>query len=86
VKKHDVTWVSRGRKAECPPNPLFPNGKIVMAHGALAPFCTVDLPYPAACVGTWIVVCSECGLRAVVTAAGRPDDPHQVRIGCKDRR
>lgn len=48
---HSVEFKLSGRgKAQCPPNPNFPNGvKVDVSDGLIA--CTKDLPYPA----------TECG-------------------------
>jgi hypothetical protein len=49
------------------------------------PCCEVAPQYPAPCVGKWLIKCSVCGVLAIVTAAGRPDDPHTARLlggGC----
>jgi hypothetical protein len=43
----------------------------------------VALEYPAPCVGKWIVKCSVCVTLAIVSAAGRLDDPPTVRLACK---
>lgn len=80
-----VEWLTKGRKAQCPPNPDFPNGKdIDITEGQLG--CSVALPYPAECCGMFMVVCTACGLRVGVTAAGRPDDPKSVKVPCKMER
>lgn len=80
---HGIDFIPNGRgKAQCEPDPLFPNGKAVdVSNGQKS--CLVALPYPAAECGAWRVVCSACGLRVGITAAGRPDDPISVKIPCK---
>lgn len=81
-----VEWQSHHRKAREKPNPAFPNGVDIVMHATPdAPSCKVAIPYPAPECGVWIVACSRCGLRAGVTAAGRPDDPKSLTVPCKPR-
>jgi hypothetical protein len=80
--KHEIRWIGRGRKAEHPSDPKYPLGKDVDATGPGAK-CKVSLPYPARGVGMYFVKCHECGLTAIVTAAGRPDDPRSITLNCK---
>jgi len=76
-----VKFLSRNRKAQCQPNPAYPNG-IDLDCGE-RPACKADLPYPAPCVGLWYVECKLCHTNAAITAAGRPDDPKSVMIPCR---
>jgi hypothetical protein len=81
---HVVDWHWRSREpAKNPPSPDYPYGiALDMAHpGRKA--CDVILTYPAPGVGTWFILCQECGYTVAVTAAGRADDPTKVRIPCK---
>jgi hypothetical protein len=81
--KHTVKFVPSGRgKAQCPPDPDFPNGTAILAPPGVAVSCKVDLPYPAPECGWFEVECLKCGFTMVVTAAGRPDDPISVRLPC----
>jgi hypothetical protein len=82
VTRLDVSWHGTGRQPQCPPNPLYPNGRPLDVAGD-APGCTVELAHPAPCVGSWLVVCPVCGLSVAITAAGRADDPSTVRLPCK---
>lgn len=78
-----VYWLSHNRKAKQPPNPDYPEGcDIDLSEGAPLT-CSVDLPYPAPGCGVWTAICSACGLRMGVTAAGRPDDPRRLTLACK---
>jgi hypothetical protein len=77
-----ATWWSEDRPGQHPPDPAYPLG-VLLDTSAGRPFCEVALVYPAPCVGKWIIKCSVCGLLALVTAAGRVDDPHTVRLACK---
>ena len=82
--KHEVRFIRSGRgKAQCPPDPNFPMGvRIVMATDN-EDSCDVALPYPAPECGMHEILCSECGLSVLVSAAGRNDDPVSVRVACK---
>ena len=78
-----VTFQPSGRgKAQCDPDPDFPEGKHVILSAAGVPTCEVDLPYPAPECGLLIVKCALCNLQVALTAAGRPDDPRSVRVPC----
>lgn len=69
-------------KAQCAPNPAYPNGiDIDISEGKDA--CLAELPYPAPECGAWIVSCPKCGTVNACTAAGRPDDPRTFTMPCK---
>lgn len=76
-----LTFLSQNRPPRCAPNPKFPNG-VVIDTGE-RPACATDLPYPAECVGAWLIRCDRCGTSIVITAAGRPDDPKAAMVPCK---
>lgn len=43
----DVRFFGKGTKAQCPPNPAYPEGMTVdLSKGAIET-CVMDLPYPA---------------------------------------
>lgn len=77
-----IRFMTDGSQPTQPPNPAYPDGiDIDLSAGALG--CWVDLPdYPAPSRGAWLIECKKCGHRAVVTAAGRPDDPRRVKQPC----
>ncbi len=78
-----VTWIDRFREPTQRPNPAYPNGiDVDLTHGAHIT-CLAELPYPAKRCGHYLVDCDRCGYLAVVTTAGRPDDPKSVRLPCK---
>jgi hypothetical protein len=82
MSRHTITFIPSGRgKAQCAPDPMYPNGKVVNPYPE-GVSCKVDLPYPAPECGYFCIDCSECGLKVMVTAAGRPDDPLTVFIPC----
>lgn len=78
-----VAWVGNGRKAQCSPNPEYPEGVEVDISAGAKASCRVDLPYPAPECGVWTIKCEDCGLFTAVTAAGRPDDPISLRVPCR---
>lgn len=79
-----VKWLDRGREPQCPPNPAYPNGvDLDEASVFEGPKCKVMLPYPARRCGYYYVECLACGTNALITTAGRPDDPRSVLMLCK---
>jgi hypothetical protein len=83
----EITFASEHRKATSPPDPKFPDGRDFDLTGGIAirMACLVELPYPAKCCGKWILKCRDCGFSAVITAAGRRDDPRKITLPCKRR-
>ena len=79
----EVTWTDYHRKPKAKPNPEYPNGiDLDCAHNSERS-CTASLPYPAAGLGHYNVVCVTCGIRLLVTTAGRSDDPKSIKVACK---
>lgn len=76
-----VEFVSADRKAQCPPDPDFPNG--IDIDAGFKQMCAADLPYPAECCGYYRVQCHKCGMTIAYTAAGRVDDPRRVTLPCR---
>lgn len=81
--KFHVRFVGTGKKAQCAPNPNYPDGIDLPSPHPDQPKCKVTLPYPATEIGAWKVECSECGVRSACTTAGRPDDPRSIELPCK---
>lgn len=79
-----IDWIDRGREPQCPPNPAFPNGVDADCTLGLTDGCTVKLPYPAERCGYYYVECCKCKTNAIITTAGRPDDPRSVKLPCKE--
>jgi len=82
-----IDFVPSGRgKAQCPPDPNYPNGiAFDLTKSLKAASCLIELPYPAPECGLWRVECEECSMSLAVTAAGRPDDPISVKISCREK-
>lgn len=79
----DVKWIDRGREPTEKPNPDFPNGINVDLTSGEQKACLTTLPYPAKRCGYYFVHCKTCDYSAVITTAGRPDDPRTVKLPCK---
>ncbi len=77
-----VEFLDSGREPKCKPNPAFPNGQYIDSSFGAEATCEASIPYPAPRCGVMIVECERCGLRVGLTVAGRPDDPHTVKMGC----
>jgi hypothetical protein len=78
-----IKIVTSGQKAQCAPDPRYPNGiDLDISHGVTRS-CTFALPYPAKSIGGYVVECPTCGLRVGLSVAGRPDDPRSLKLGCK---
>lgn len=82
MQKLDVKFISSGRRAECLPSTEYPDG--IDVDCGFREMCSVDLPYPAECCGTYLVVCPKCGSSIGYTAAGRADDPRTVTVPCRN--
>ncbi len=78
-----VKWYDSGRDPKSPPNPKYPNGIGVDLSKGAERTCTHILPYPAPRCGYYVVECAACSYRAVITTAGRVDDPRSVVLPCK---
>jgi hypothetical protein len=78
-----VEFFPSGRgKAQCAPDPDYPNGIALPCPPSTMVSCKVELPYPAPECGMWRVECTLCKCQILVTAAGRPDDPVSVCMPC----
>jgi hypothetical protein len=80
-----VVWFDHQREPQCAPDPKYPNGiDVDLRRNTKLPGCLVELPYPAARCGVYLVVCEKCDYSAAITTAGRPDDPRQVILPCQE--
>lgn len=74
-------WIDGWREPKVSPNPDYPDGKDIDLGER--PACKVELPYPAKRIGFYFVECETCHGNALITTAGRPDDPRSVMLPCK---
>lgn len=79
----EVKWIDRGVEPKCAPNPAYPEGIDIDASNGAQPTCSAALPYPAKRCGYFTVVCSVCKQSALITTAGRPDDPRSIKLACQ---
>lgn len=78
-----IEFVPSGRgKAQCAPDPRFPEGVHVDLKITGTPSCTAELPYQAPECGHFLVECRQCPFTLIVTAAGRADDPRSITMPC----
>lgn len=79
----DVHFNDSGREPTQKPNPAYPDGMDVRLAEPGAKSCTRNLPYPAPRCGTYSIICRTCAFSAIVTVAGRRDDPRTITLPCK---
>lgn len=81
----DVQWIDSGQEPRCAPDPRYPTGIDVDLTGGIGPplVCRVELPYPARRCGAYRLKCLICGLEAMISTAGRADDPRSVTMPCR---
>jgi hypothetical protein len=78
----EIFWIDAGREPKVKPDPAYPNGiDLDMSRGRLE-YCETVLPYPAPRCGHFVVTCKTCGTDALITTAGRPDDPRSLKLAC----
>jgi hypothetical protein len=78
-----IDWIDREREPQNPPDPRYPHGiDLDMSKGATRT-CSTRLPYPTPRCGLLYVECGECGANAIITTAGRADDPCSVKLACE---
>lgn len=79
-----VHWNDNMREPRQPPDPNYPDG-IDIDNSRNQTSCQAQLPYPAKRCGYYAVKCYKCGITAIVSTAGRRDDPRSVRLPCKTK-
>jgi hypothetical protein len=79
----DVHFNDSGREPTCKPNPKYPDGMHISLAEPGVKSCTSNLPWPAPRCGTYSIVCRTCHFTALITVAGRADDPKIVTLPCK---
>lgn len=83
VVKVRVNWVDKNRQPTGTPDPRYPNGRFLDMSLGARKTCTVDLEHPTKGCGYYTLECLRCHFRAVITTAGRADDPNSVKLACK---
>ena len=78
-----VVWIDSEREPKCKPNPLYPEGRDIDASDGAEQTCFTRLPCPAPRCGLFYVACDLCGTNAMITTAGRVDDPRSVKLRCQ---
>jgi hypothetical protein len=81
-----VKFIDSDREPKCKPNPRFPDGQHIDISQQSEQTCEAKIPYPAPRCGLMVVECEVCGFTVALTVAGRPDDPHTVKLPCKLRK
>lgn len=82
-KDISIHWIDSGFEPQNPPDPDYPHGiRLDLTKGA-SRYCFTELPYPAKRCGQYLLECQACGFSAIITTAGRPDDPRSVRLPCQ---
>lgn len=76
-----VDFATKGEEATQPPDPAYPHGVDIDVSDGRYPACSTVLPRVAT-IGYFVVTCDACGKKAMVTAAGRPDDPRSYKMAC----
>jgi hypothetical protein len=78
-----VDWVDQHREASYPADSAYPNGSAIDVALDAPHACRVELPYPAARCGLWVVTCRVCGFAIALSTSGRADDPRSARLPCR---
>lgn len=78
-----TSWHDAGREPQETPDARYPLGIDLDVSAGAAVTCTERLPYPARRCGLYLVSCETCGQTALITTAGRIDDPRSIKIACK---
>jgi hypothetical protein len=81
----ELRFIDGGQEARCKPDPKYPDGMDLDISGGAMISCIIPLPYPAPRCGMYDVECKVCGFTAMVSVAGRADDPRSLRIPCKKK-
>jgi len=80
-----LKFIKTADRATNPADPAYPKGMTIDQTAGRRPACRVQLPYPAECPGVFVLTCEACDFRAVITTAGRADDPRSVLFPCHRR-
>jgi hypothetical protein len=80
-----IDWVDQHRVSLYPADSSFPNGVAIDVALDAPRACRVELIYPAARCGMWVITCRACGFSVALSTAGRADDPRSVRVPCREK-
>jgi len=78
-----VDWVDGHRTSTYAADPSYPAGVAIDVALDAPKACRLELAYPAARCGMWVITCRRCGFAISLSTAGRADDPKSVRVPCK---
>ena len=78
-----VDWVDQHRESQHPADATYPNGCAIDVALDAPKACRVELPYPAARCGLYVITCRACGYAIALATSGRRDDPRSVRMPCR---
>ena len=78
----DITWLDRGVEPRGKPKLEDIHGRAVDISRGQTPACMSPLEYPAKRCGYYVIRCRTCGANAVLTTAGRRDDPRSFKMAC----
>ena len=82
-----IRFIDAEREPKCAPHPAYPHGiDIDLSRRGARSCLSIISPYPAPRCGWLEVKCDVCGYTALITVAGRADDPRSVRIPCKENK
>jgi len=81
-----IEWIDRGVAPSRPFVVKDQDGVDIDASLGTEPACKGTLPYPAPRCGYHSVYCRTCGKTAIVSAAGRRDDPRSLKMACNEER
>lgn len=80
-----VDWVDGHREATFAADAAYPDGTAIDVALDATRACRLELPYPAARCGLWVITCRRCAYSIALATAGRRDDPRSVRVPCRAR-
>lgn len=78
-----IDWIDRQQVAQALPSPDHPDGMDLDISKGASATCSTTLPYPAKRIGWFSVECQTCGIKALISTAGRADDPRSLKLACK---
>lgn len=80
-----VDWCDGHRESTYPADAGYPNGTAIDVALDATRACRLELPYPAARCGLWVITCRQCAFSIALSTSGRADDPRSARLPCRPR-